>query len=273
MIELKEIFNQPREDEKTGTDGLLYCVRCGTPRQKQLEVLGRQYRPRCLCVCQAEAARKAEETRRAMELRDRIGRYRSVGMADEALKQATFENDRCGGGEAEIAMRYVNQWEQMRQQALGLVLWGPVGTGKTYLAACIANALLDRAVPVLMTSFGRILGGMPGAATGEQSRYIDSFNSFDLLVIDDLGAERNTEFALEQVYNIIDARYRARLPMIVTTNLTLQEMKNPKSLARQRIYSRVLERCVPLNVNRRAIREENAGSAVRQTAALLKPES
>lgn len=270
MMTFLDVLNQPREDERLEEDGLLHCVKCGTPRQKKLVFLGEPRMVRCVCRCQAEAARKAEEARRAMELRDRVTRCRSVGIADAALRNATFENDRFGGEEMALAKRYVNQWEKMRTQALGLVLWGGVGTGKTYLAACIANALLDQAVPVMMTSFGRILGGMPGAATGEQNRYIDSFNSFDLLIIDDLGAERDTQYAGEQVYNIIDARYRARLPMIVTTNLTLSELKQPDTLEKQRIYDRVLERCVPLNVSRRQIRKENAAQAVKQAQSMLK---
>lgn len=270
MIALNEIMNQAREDERLGEDGLLHCIRCGTPRQKQLEVLGTQYLVRCLCSCQAEAAQKAEAARRAVELRDRVARYRSLGITDDSLKHSTFENDRYGFPEMQVAKRYVDQWEQMRKSATGLLLWGPVGTGKTFLAACIANALLDRAVPVMMTSFGRILGGMPGVNTGEQNRYIDSFNSFDLLVIDDLGTERETEFAMEQVFNVVDARYRARLPMIITTNLKLDELKNPKPVAKQRIYSRVLERCVPLCINRRALRKETTDSVVNETVTILK---
>lgn len=270
MTDINTILGQPREDEYLGKEGLIYCVRCGTPRQKQINLLGQAHLVRCVCHCQAEAARKAEESRKATELRDRIARYRSIGMTDASLRAAVFENDRLGGHEMDVAKRYVEHWEQMRQKALGLVLWGPVGSGKTYIAAAIANALLDKAVPVMMTSFGRILGGMPGTATGEQNRYIDSFNAFDLLVIDDLGAERETEYAAEQVYNIIDARYRARLPLIVTTNLKLEDMKHPKSIVKQRIYSRVLERCVPLNVNRRKIREDNASVNLCQAAALLK---
>lgn len=270
MIDLLTIFNDPREDERLGEDGLLHCVKCGTPRQKRLTFLGEDHLVRCVCQCQAEAARKAEEARRAMELRDRIERYRSIGITDAALRKATFENDRYGGPEMETAKRYVNRWETMRRNCTGLLLWGGVGTGKTYLAACIANALLDKAVPVMMTSFGRILGGMPGAATGEQNRYIDSFNAYDLLIIDDLGAERNTEFATEQVYNLIDARYRAQLPLIVTTNLTVSEMNDPDTLEKKRIYDRILERCVPVKVDSRHIRGERTEQLRRGAKALLK---
>ena len=69
---------------------------------------------------------------------------------------------------------------------------------------------------------------------------------YPLLVIDDFGMERGTEYALEQIYNIIDSRYRSRKPLIVTTNLTLTELKNPQDTAHARIYDRLLELCTPI---------------------------
>lgn len=67
-----------------------------------------------------------------------------------------------------------------------------------------------------------------------------------VIIINDLGFERNSEYALEQVYNVADSRYLSRLPFIITTNLSLDELKKPKDLAHARIYDRVLERCVPI---------------------------
>lgn len=269
MMDVNTILTQPKEDEYLGSNGLLYCAKCHTPRQICRQWLGQPKVIRCLCRCQSEARQRAEEGRRAAELRDRISRYRSVGMTEDALRNATFENDRYGGHEMDVAKRYVAHWEEMGKDATGLILWGPVGTGKTYIAACIANALLDQGVPVLMTSMGKLLAGMPSVVSEHQNEYIQNLNAFDLLIIDDLGAERDTEYVCEQVYNIIDARYRARLPMIFTTNLMLEELRRPQQLARQRIYSRVLERCVPLNVNRRAIREENAAKTVQRAQEIL----
>lgn len=271
MTEISEILNpsQPKEDEFLGEDNLLYCSKCGTARQKRLNVLDRDYLVRCLCRCQAEKAQQEEEARKAAELRDRIARNRSLGIADAALRSATFANDKYGSAEMEIAKNYVNHFDQMRQEGTGLLLWGSVGTGKTYIAACIANALLDRAVPVMMTSFGRILAGMPSVASGEQSRYIDSFNTYDLLVIDDLGVERSTEYAVEQVYNVVDARYRAKLPLVVTTNRKLSELKDPEIIEKQRIYDRILERCAPVKVDGRHIRGENRDRMRREAKALL----
>ena len=84
-------------------------------------------------------------------------------------------------------------------------------------------------------------------------------------IIDDLGVERSTEYAMEQMFFVIDSRYRSRRPMIITTNLKLSELKNPPDLAHARIYDRILERCAPILFDGKNFREENAG-ATRQIA-------
>ena len=81
-----------------------------------------------------------------------------------------------------------------------------------------------------------------------------------LLRIDDLGAERNTEYALEQMFSIIDSRYRCNKPLIVTTNMKLNELKHPPDLAHARIYDRILECCAPILFAGKNFREDNAAS-------------
>jgi len=152
---------------------------------------------------------------------------------------------------------------------MGLLLWGDVGTGKSFIAGCIANALLDQGVPVMMTNFARLLNKLTDMYSSDRNAYINSFNSFPLLIIDDLGVERNSEFAREQVFNIIDSRYRSQLPMIVTTNLTLNELKSPEDLARARIYDRVMERCIPIRVNDQNVRKLMAAENIAIARTLL----
>ncbi|MBE6018258.1 MAG: AAA family ATPase, partial [Lachnospiraceae bacterium] len=146
------------------------------------------------------------------------------------------------------AKNYVENWRKVRAENLGLLLWGDVGTGKSFAAACIANALLEQATPVLMTNFSKILNQMGTMYTEERYQYIASFNHYPLLIIDDLGIERSTEYAKEQVYAVIDERYKANLPLIITTNLTINQIRNPENVADARIYSRVLEMCTPIQV-------------------------
>ena len=151
----------------------------------------------------------------------------------------------------------------------GLLLWGNVGTGKSYIAGCIANALLDKGVPVIMTNFARLLNKLTDMYSGDRNAYIDSFKKYPLMIIDDLGVERNSEFAREQVFSVIDSRYRSQLPMIVTTNLSLEELKDTTDLSKARIYDRVMERCLPIKVNEQNIRELNQAAVLARAKQLL----
>lgn len=77
------------------------------------------------------------------------------------------------------------------------------------------------------------------------------------MILDDLGIERNTEYSLENLFNVIDARYVSGKAMIITTNLNLEELKNQKQLSLKRIYDRVLERCIPVCVSENDFRKDN----------------
>ena len=139
----------------------------------------------------------------------------------------TFENDNGRSPQMHHAHRYVEQWQTMRAENLGLLLWGGIGTGKTFLAGCIANALMEQEVPVRMTNFARILNELNRSFSG-RNEVVDKLCRYPLLIIDDFGMERGTEYALEQIYSIVDSRYRSRKPLIVTTNLTLDEIQHPQ---------------------------------------------
>lgn len=179
-----------------------------------------------------------------------------------ALYHYCFESDNGEVAQIEKARQYVQHWESMLQENLGLLFWGRPGNGKTFAAACIANALLERCEPgapsVKMTTFGTVLNRLPGMSAQEKDWYLGSFRTCDLLILDDFGMERQTEYAREQVFNLIDGRYLARRPLIVTTNLSLKEMKNPADLGQQRIYDRILELCIPVCFDGDSLRKGKA---------------
>ena len=114
-------------------------------------------------------------------------------------------------------------------------------------------------------NFTTILNRLTVMFFEDRADFIASFDEYDLLIIDDLGVERSTEYAMEQMFFVIDSRYRSRRPMIITTNLKLSELKNPPDLAHARIYDRILERCAPILFDGKNFREENAG-VTRQAA-------
>ena len=156
-----------------------------------------------------------------------------------------------------LAKNYVSRFDEMFQKKQGLLFWGSVGTGKSYTAACIANELLDQMIPVVMTSFVKILQNIQGNPDAEE-RIMAGLNAAKLLIIDDLGAERNTDYALEKVYNIIDSRYLSGKPLILTTNMTLREMQDTEDIRYRRIYDRIFEMCFPVRFFGRSWREKTA---------------
>ena len=199
-----------------------------------------------------------EEKRKAKELAEKVKELRKMGFPDAEMSRFTFENDdNANDYISGVAHRYVDNFVDMYKMHKGLLRSGTVGTGKTYIAACIANALIDRGYTCLVTNFARLTNTISGMFEGKQE-YIDELNRFSLLVIDDLASERDTEYMNEMVMDIIDARYRSGKPLIVTTNLTAQELNNPKDIRKKRVYSRLLEMCVPLEVKGTDRRKNNA---------------
>ena len=252
-----------REDEYLDpADGLIHCRKCGGPRQAVIPdpFKDGSFKPRCVCSCQQEAEyrrKEAEERRQRME---RIKRRKAQGLQDRYLYGYTFDNHNGENPAMTKVHAYVDHWPQAFKRNIGLLLFGDVGTGKSFAAGCIANALLDRDIPVLMTNFPTILARLCGTFGEDRTDFLDSLGGYDLLIIDDLGAERNTEYALEQMFSIIDSRYRCNKPLIVTTNLKLDELKRPPDLAHARIYDRILERCAPILFAGKNFREDNAAS-------------
>lgn len=236
-----------------GEDGLLYCGKCETPKQHLVTIVGREYVMPMMCDCRRaeyEAEREAERKHRRDDFISGLRRTCFADTIEDAATARFSEDDRKNEKLSDAMLRYASQWDEMKEQNIGLLLYGPVGTGKSFYAACIANALIDREkpVPVLMTGLSRIINTVSGMFEGKQE-YIDEIVHYPLLILDDIGTERGTEYALEQVYSVIDARYRTGLPLIVTTNTPIEKIKAPETLAQQRIYSRLLQMCQPVKVD------------------------
>lgn len=250
---------EEHEEDYIGEDGLKYCGKCHTRKQHKGRVFDREIVVPCICKCRAEEL-EAEERRREMQkMQKTIELNRRMGFPESDMENWTFAQDDGAHPGIMRAMKiYVDNFAELSRQGKGLLLYGDVGTGKTFAAACVVNALIDAGYPCLMTNFARVLNTLWG--TEKKQDYMDKLNSFRLLVLDDLGAERRSEYSQEQVFNVIDARYRAKLPLIVTTNLEIDEIKNPKDIGNARIYDRILEMCHPIRVTgqnrrRKKIRE------------------
>ena len=257
------------EGDYVGEDNLYYCGKCHTRKQTVVDLFGRERVVPCICKCRADEIKAEEEAVKQREFFDRVMRMRNVGFPEKAMKEWTFANDDGSNPTMTNAMKnFVEHFETFKEEGKGLLLFGTVGTGKTYLAACVANALISKGVPCLVTNFARIANEVQGMFDGKQ-QYYDNLNSFPLLVIDDLSAERKTEYMQEIVFNVIDSRYRANLPIIVTTNLTREELLKPADLTYQRIFSRLFEMCTPIEVSGKDRRQQALREDIGKMKSLL----
>lgn len=262
----------PQPEDYFGADGLLYCGKCNTPKQaffeghKRVPILGDRHPVECQC-------RRVEREKQEAIINEQkhlglVHRLKSDGFSDTEMCNWTFANDNGRNLQMKHAHRYVDKWAEVRTKNIGLLLWGGVGTGKSFFAGCIANALMEQKVPVCMTNFAHVVNELNSSFSG-QNKVVDRLCRYPLLIIDDFGMERGTEYALEQVYNIVDSRYRSRKPLIVTTNLTLDEIRHPQDTVHARIYDRLLEMCVPVSCIGASFRKESAQEKLEQLKLLI----
>ena len=237
------------EEDYIGEDGLLYCGKCHMPKeayfdQELAQRFGMKTHPK-ECDCQRKAREQAEVLREQSRHIEAVRSLKERCFSEKAMQEWNFKRNHGEAKNTETARFYVKHWEEMKRDNIGLLFWGAVGTGKSFLAGCIANALLEQEIPVRMTNFAEVLNNL-SSNFSEKNEYIKSLCRFPLLIQDDFGMERGTEYGLEQIYAVIDGRYRSGKPLIVTTNLTLNELNNPRDTAHARIYDRLKEMCVPV---------------------------
>lgn len=248
IVESLGVKSTITEKDYVGEDGLIYCHKCHTRKQSRQFFLGKEWAMPIMCECEREEYEKEEANRERKEFERKVERNRRECFPNSDYEQWTFANDDRENKRISAAMqRYVNNFQDFRDKAKGLLLYGAVGTGKSFYAGCIANSLLDQGYRVLFTSLARLGNQIQATFNGKQD-IIDHLTTYNLIVLDDLKTERNTETMNEHVYQIVNTIYQSNIPMICTTNVDIEQIKNPGSTDQSRIYDRILERCHPVEV-------------------------
>lgn len=254
MSEMKKIMIEDTEysydpEREYIKDGHAYCKNCHERKDgKALEMLGKKriYKVSCKCDRDREAKQKARE--KQMEI-ERLKRECFSSMIQWSY---TFENYQGQKTQAfTIAQNFTKDFERMRKENIGLLFYGSVGSGKTYLACSIANALIEQyQIGVKIRNFAQLINDLQkGSFDFDKNEYIDFIVNTSVLILDDLGIERDTAYAKEQVYNIINNRYLKQKPTIFTTNLPYDTIYGcTEGVEYQRIYSRIIEMCIPVMV-------------------------
>lgn len=218
------------------------CKYCGKTLYYECVVLMGQAmiwnleKPRCDCEkavafwkgwdAKQEKIKKEKELAEEQELRKQ--RIESIlgksGIKKRYLSRTidsfsvTAENKRS----FEVATDYIKNFREYFTQGKGLYLEGPCGTGKTHLAIAIALAIINTGVPVICKTSIDILGDIKRCyernSEVTEEEVLEAYKTVDLLIIDDLGKEQVTEWSVPVLYSILNERYEALLPTIITTN-------------------------------------------------------
>ena len=176
---------QPEPEDYTGEDGLLYCGKCHTAKQFRMDtpLLEGRLLP-CPCRCKQEQLDREAAAQEAHRHRQTVADLKRRGFTDPAMQEWTFANDNGKCQQMKHARFYVEHWEIMQRENIGYLLWGGVGTGKSYFAGCIANALMEQEIAVRMTNFALILNDLTDSFEG-RNEYIARLCRAPLLILDD----------------------------------------------------------------------------------------
>ncbi len=214
--------------------------------------------PTCECVVEREEA-KIREAQNFAKKRE-IEKLFSISNLGERFSKSTFESflDRNGSETAyKVAVKYVKTFKEWNGESL--LLWGEPGNGKTHLAAAIVNELSKKGYIVVFQSVPELLQRIRSTFNSEnkenETQIMRALLECDLLILDDIGAEKTTEWVEEKLFNIIDGRYRKELPTLYTSNLEPKELKNQVG---KRSYDRMVETSLTVKNEAASYRREIA---------------
>ncbi|MGI8427887.1 MAG: ATP-binding protein [Solirubrobacteraceae bacterium] len=205
-----------------------------------------------LGLCDGSGFQFDEESNTAFDCRCRrqlvaLSKARSLSaVIPKRYRDAAFDRPPVTEIEPQIVAatrRFVDRIDEKLDAGRGLWFMGPVGTGKTTLAMLVAKAALKEGRSVAIYSLPRLLNEIRDTHRAERSHValLDRLTAVDLLHIDDVGAERSTDWVLEELYSIVNARYEDERAMVITTNILDREALCEQIT--ERTVSRLTEMC------------------------------
>lgn len=211
-------------------------------------------------IQELEEIRKREEQERKIEYKRKIEKlFEQSNISKRGMKRTfeTFDTNEENNRVYTMAKKYVDLWEKYKDEGTGLIFIGRYGTGKTHLAFAIANSLLIQGVPVIYETFINLMEKLKESYSNESLDYYEIIKLYcecDLLIIDDLGKERPSEWVLEKLFQIVNTRYENMLPIIITTNYNEKELVKRLSIGNdgktaESLVSRLNEICLEIDTN------------------------
>jgi len=261
----------PRQDGDYIKNGLLYCGKCNTPKQRKIDekhkkmFLQGQSVVWCSCRCETERFEIEERRYKLEQERKRLlfaaPQIRNSCFSGDFYKRMSFSTDRGKAPRAiEAAHRYVDNFDKFSAENMGLMFLGNVGTGKTFATCCIASALIDKGYKAWVITASDLISAANDFKTSAET--FARIRETDLLIIDDFGTQSNAENNISAWFVVVDTRYKSAKPLVITSNLTAADMKNAPDVRLKRIYDRINEACTcpfsPVVLSGKSLRDEIA---------------
>ena len=168
-------------------------------------------------------------------------RIKESSNLGERFKSRTFANfdKKLDVSAYNSAKNYANDEKLFSEKRNSLIIFGKVGSGKTHLAAAIANELVERGIPVIFGTFQTHIERIKNEFehSGE-NKALSEIKTIPMLVIDDIGKERKTEWTQSVLFDIVNYRYEHLLPIVFTTNFSADELAN---YCEHAVFSRMYE--------------------------------
>lgn len=276
QLAVARISRRARENvEKSGVptytddDGYIRCSICHERLTRHVELFPDAPPVLVNCVCEHTSSARQYVEREEMRNQELAHSTRIRCVTNPEWRDFTFENDNGSHSSlSNVLKSYVENCEGFIERNQGLLLYGGVGVGKTYLAASVINALIDKGVPCLMTSLSDVIDKTlrQDWSDAEVKAWLSSKK---VIAFDDLGAERDTEYANEKIFTIINSLCGAKKSLIFTTNLTLEELSNPQNKTCARLYDRILGACLPFEIKGQSQRRLKAQAEFEKNKKLL----
>ena len=241
----KETAGRKPGENYRNEEGILICGKCGEPRERMFPAGGIWKEPHhvpSMCRCQREEYERQQEEAERTERMRRTERLRKQCFPSSGrYASCTFDaDDGRNTMQSTVCRAFAETFDPKDPE--GLVLYGARGTGKSFHASCIANAVIVRGFSCLVTDIKQVVNLMESSFE-KRSGNLERILSPDLLILEDLGAQRSTEYVMEHVYDVIDGRYKAGKPMVITTNFDYKGriLNAPADDPWGRVFDRIVE--------------------------------
>ncbi len=248
--------NQGKFAQNIRNRELEICKICGEPTQYLVNIplMNKQFLAHINCRCEREKLEIQRENELKQEKLSKIAELKNLSLISKRYENVSLENTQTGHNSSfdkafERCKRYCENHQKVYENGNGIYLFGAKGSGKTHVTACIANELLKKCVPVLLTNLFEISKAVKSTFQNgfheSEQEFFERFEKVSFLIFDDLGVETFTKndrdtWLQTLLFDLINRRYNAKKPTIFSSNYSLNELVNLRGIS-DRTVDRISE--------------------------------